>query len=164
LIALSACGTKWEFNCFSVVYAVMVRRVGLISPKAEWLKRRRTDTHNFIKREFPTGPGSVPPFIYHRSVMPFTLLQSTVLALGLYTIWSILQRVFGSSVLDNLPGPPSRSILTGVRPILHLPHFMTCIVTGNLSEFTDPDGWEFHADIEQNYGQVVKIRGLLGVH
>ncbi|KAJ7710409.1 cytochrome P450 [Mycena rosella] len=77
--------------------------------------------------------------------MSFSLFQYGVLALALYVAWSILQRVFASTALHNIPGPPSRSILTG-----------------NLSEFYDPDGWDFHKDLEEKYGQVVKIRGFLG--
>jgi hypothetical protein len=35
--------------------------------------------------------------------------------------------------------------------------------TGNLSALFDPDGWEFHKTLEEHYGQVVKLLGLLGV-
>ncbi|KAJ6587592.1 cytochrome P450 [Mycena vulgaris] len=49
------------------------------------------------------------------------------------------------SVLDNIPGPPRKSF-----------------VTGNLIQYTDPDGWDFHKELEENYGQVVKLHGLLG--
>ncbi|KAJ6567938.1 cytochrome P450 [Mycena vulgaris] len=74
-----------------------------------------------------------------------TLSHYAALAVASYAIWSILRRIFGATVLDNIPGPPSRSIWTG-----------------NLPAFYDPDGWEFHHDIEENYGQVVKIKGFLG--
>ncbi|KAJ6587448.1 cytochrome P450, partial [Mycena vulgaris] len=49
------------------------------------------------------------------------------------------------SVLDNIPGPPRKSF-----------------VTGNLTQYNDPDGWVFHKELEENYGQVVKLHGLLG--
>ncbi|KAJ6556137.1 cytochrome P450 [Mycena capillaripes] len=55
----------------------------------------------------------------------------------------LLRRIF--SALDNVPGPPRKSLLTG-----------------NLTQFHDPDGWEFQRELEQSYGQVVKIHGLLG--
>ncbi|KAJ7195116.1 cytochrome P450 [Mycena pura] len=55
----------------------------------------------------------------------------------------VIRRVF--SVLDNVPGPSPKSLLTG-----------------NLAQFHDPDGWDFHEELEQNYGQVVKIQGVLG--
>ncbi|KAJ7775924.1 cytochrome P450 [Mycena maculata] len=77
--------------------------------------------------------------------MASTFSQYLLIALVSYTIWRILRRVFKSSVLDNIPGPQRHSILTG-----------------NLAAFHDPDGWEFHEDLEQNYGQVVKVRGFLG--
>ncbi|KAJ7144611.1 hypothetical protein C8R44DRAFT_725532 [Mycena epipterygia] len=52
--------------------------------------------------------------------------------------------------------------LTGVVPTLVLgTTSLTCMQ--EISEFQDPDGWNFHKDIEENYGQVVKIRGLLRV-
>ncbi|KAJ6587527.1 cytochrome P450 [Mycena vulgaris] len=62
------------------------------------------------------------------------------LAYGIRLLW---WRLF--SVLDNIPGPPRKSL-----------------VTGNLIQYTDPDGWDFHKELEENYGQVVKLHGLLG--
>ncbi|KAJ7693060.1 cytochrome P450 [Mycena rosella] len=62
------------------------------------------------------------------------------LVLGIRTL---LRRVF--SVLDNIPGPPLKSLLTG-----------------NLTQYYDPDGWAFQRELEQNYGQVVKFHGLFG--
>lgn len=35
--------------------------------------------------------------------------------------------------------------------------------TGNLSALFDPDGWDFHKTLEESYGQVVKLLGVLGV-
>ncbi|KAJ6568729.1 cytochrome P450 monooxygenase [Mycena capillaripes] len=55
----------------------------------------------------------------------------------------LLRRIF--SPLNNIPGPPRRSL-----------------ITGNLSQFHDPDGSLFQQQLEQNYGAVVKIRGLFG--
>ncbi|KAJ7693049.1 cytochrome P450 [Mycena rosella] len=62
------------------------------------------------------------------------------LVLGIRTL---LRRVF--SVLDNIPGPPRKSLLTG-----------------NLTQYYDPDGWTFQRELEENYGQVVKLHGLFG--
>ncbi|KAJ7088057.1 cytochrome P450 [Mycena belliarum] len=70
--------------------------------------------------------------------------QYAAAALGAYAIWYLVRRFFVSTPLDNVPGPPSPSFLTG-----------------NLLELHDPDGWEFHHQLETNYGQVVKLRGLL---
>ncbi|KAJ6522235.1 cytochrome P450 [Mycena vulgaris] len=90
-------------------------------------------------------PRSSPRAPLRLSLMGPTLSHYAALAVASYAIWSILRRIFGTTVLDNIPGPPSRSIWTG-----------------NLPAFYDPDGWEFHHDIEENYGQVVKIKGFLG--
>ncbi|KAJ7288851.1 cytochrome P450 [Mycena rebaudengoi] len=72
------------------------------------------------------------------------MFQLVVLALVAYSIWRV-QLYLKDSPLNNLDGPKPSSFLTG-----------------NLSDFHNPDGWDFHQDLEQNYGQVVKIRGLLG--
>ncbi|KAJ7495126.1 cytochrome P450 [Mycena latifolia] len=77
--------------------------------------------------------------------MAFTPPQYAALALIVYASWAILRRIFSSTVLDNIPGPPSRSLLTG-----------------NLPAFHDPDGWDFQKDMEENYGEVVKLQGFFG--
>ncbi|KAJ7314772.1 cytochrome P450 [Mycena albidolilacea] len=33
---------------------------------------------------------------------------------------------------------------------------------GNLTEFNNPDGWEFQQELQESYGQVVKVHGLFG--
>ncbi|KAJ7867267.1 cytochrome P450 [Mycena leptocephala] len=70
------------------------------------------------------------------STIVFTLL----LVLIVYGARTLLQGIF--SGLDNVPGPPPK--------------------TGKLAQFHDPDGWDFHKEIEENYGQVVKIQGVFG--
>ncbi|KAJ7913404.1 cytochrome P450 [Mycena leptocephala] len=65
------------------------------------------------------------------------------LVIGYYGVRIVLRRVF--SALDNVPGPPR-----------------TSIVTGNLAQFHDPDDWAFQKQLEENYGGVVRIHGLLG--
>ncbi|KAJ6457934.1 cytochrome P450 [Mycena sanguinolenta] len=65
-----------------------------------------------------------------------TLLLAFCVGLFLRRVWS---------VLDNVPGPPPKSFLAG-----------------NLTQFYDADGWEFQRQLEQNYGQVVKLHGPLG--
>ncbi|KAJ7907830.1 cytochrome P450 [Mycena leptocephala] len=74
--------------------------------------------------------------------------MSPILALGALLIVSygvrvVLRCVY--SVLDNVPGPPRTSIMTG-----------------NLAQFHNPDDWGFQQQLEENYGGVVKIQGLLG--
>ncbi|KAJ6574605.1 cytochrome P450 [Mycena capillaripes] len=73
-----------------------------------------------------------------------TLILCGLVAVGVYIASLILHRIFGRSILDNIDGPPSNSVLTG-----------------NLPAFFDPDGWDFQQDLEDNYGEVVMIRGLL---
>jgi hypothetical protein len=94
---------------------------------------------------------------------PFLLMfQLVVLALVAYSIWRV-QLYLKDSPLNNLDGPKPSSFLTGtVMPVVRFTR-LTSADIGNLSDFHNPDGWDFHQDLEQNYGQVVKIRGLLGV-
>ncbi|KAJ7915759.1 cytochrome P450 [Mycena leptocephala] len=61
----------------------------------------------------------------------------------LYVVRILRRRL--SSTLDNIPGPPP-----------------TSFITGNLTEYHDADGWEFQQKLEQNYGRVVRFQGLLG--
>ncbi|KAJ7501754.1 cytochrome P450 [Mycena galericulata] len=77
------------------------------------------------------------------SMTTTTIVFTLLLALVVYGARTLLRRVF--SVLDNVPGPSPKSLLTG-----------------NLGQFHDPDGWDFHQEIEENYGQVVKIHGVFG--
>ncbi|KAJ7678650.1 cytochrome P450 [Mycena rosella] len=70
-------------------------------------------------------------------------LISALSLLAVYGIRTLLRRV--SSVLDNIPGPSRKSFLTG-----------------NLTQYYDPDDWAFHTELEENYGQVVKLHGPLG--
>ncbi|KAJ7263650.1 cytochrome P450 [Mycena haematopus] len=65
------------------------------------------------------------------------------LLVAFYGVRAILLRIF--SDLRNIPGPPRKSI-----------------ITGNLTQFHDPDDWEFQSDLEQKYGEVVSVHGLLG--
>ncbi|KAJ7915756.1 cytochrome P450, partial [Mycena leptocephala] len=64
--------------------------------------------------------------------------------LTIFYVVRILRRR-SSSTLDNIPGPPP-----------------TSFITGNLTEYHDADGWEFQRKLEQNYGRVVRFQGLLG--
>ncbi|KAJ7476547.1 cytochrome P450 [Mycena latifolia] len=64
--------------------------------------------------------------------------------LVLYWIRARLRRTSLADV-KNVPGPPSKSWLTG-----------------NLTEYHDPDGWAFQKELEENYAQVVKLHGFFG--
>ncbi|KAJ3499659.1 hypothetical protein NLJ89_g10072 [Agrocybe chaxingu] len=67
----------------------------------------------------------------------------------LYVSWSLLKLLrnfWMPKGLRNLPGPPARSLLTG-----------------SYNDIYDKNGgWEFHRQLEENYGSVIKIQGLLG--
>ncbi|KAJ7479170.1 cytochrome P450 [Mycena latifolia] len=69
----------------------------------------------------------------------------TVIAALLVTIAFVIRTFWSSSPLDNIPGPESKSFFTG-----------------NLEQYHDPDAWDFHEELQQNYGQVVKMNGFFG--
>ncbi|KAJ6596626.1 cytochrome P450 monooxygenase [Mycena sp. CBHHK59/15] len=86
---------------------------------------------------------------YCTSYTSVPTMLTTILHYGLLLAlsWLVLhgiRRVFARSSLDNIPGPPPASFLVG-----------------NLAQFHDRDGWEFHKTLEEYQG-VVKIHGLLG--
>ncbi|KAJ7158153.1 cytochrome P450 [Mycena filopes] len=66
-----------------------------------------------------------------------------LLVIAFYGVRPILRRLH--SALDGIPGPPSKSA-----------------ITGNLPQFHDPDDWEFQRRLEEDYGRVVKIHGFFG--
>ncbi|KAJ7458177.1 cytochrome P450 [Mycena latifolia] len=75
--------------------------------------------------------------------MAATAVTCAFIVCIVYAIRALWRRAF--SVLDNIPGPPRKSF-----------------VTGNLTQFHDLDGWAFQKELEENYGQVVKLHGFLG--
>ncbi|KAF8807052.1 cytochrome P450 [Phlegmacium glaucopus] len=72
----------------------------------------------------------------------FSILLQVVIV---YALWKLLRKFFVKSALDNLPGPPSQSFLFGVFPQLF-----------------NTNAWEFHKEIAQKYGSVIKIKAFLG--
>ncbi|KAJ7667038.1 cytochrome P450 [Mycena rosella] len=79
--------------------------------------------------------------------MPPTVRVAVIYALPILAICgarALWRRLF--AVLDNIPGPPLKSLFTG-----------------NLLQYHDPDGWAFHKNLEENYGGVVKLNGFFGV-
>ncbi|KAJ7832878.1 cytochrome P450 [Mycena olivaceomarginata] len=89
--------------------------------------------------------------------MAVSLSQYGLVALVACAVWSIFRRFGVFAALQNISGPPSYSILTAsaIRPKRRLN-------VGTLSLTFDPDGWEFHKTLEEHYGQVVQLLGLLG--
>lgn len=47
-----------------------------------------------------------------------TLPQAVLAVTGLYLAWTLVRPFVVKTALDNLPGPPSTSFLTGVQPCL----------------------------------------------
>ncbi|KAJ7475712.1 cytochrome P450 [Mycena latifolia] len=69
-------------------------------------------------------------------------------ALAVAAIWVIRWlwlRVSAQRILNNIPGPKSRSFWTG-----------------NLAEIYSVSGWDFHQELVEKYGGVVRINALFG--
>ncbi|KAI0713837.1 cytochrome P450 [Earliella scabrosa] len=62
---------------------------------------------------------------------------------GAYIAWRLLRNFIVRSPLDNIPGPPSRSIFTG-----------------NLMQLFAHDSWDFTKDLIDTYGPVSKTKML----
>nr|VWP00939.1 Hormone-sensitive lipase [Ganoderma boninense] len=73
------------------------------------------------------------------------LLQAVLLGGFAWALWQIIRPFVVKSPLDVVPGPPSKSLLSG-----------------NLEQLFDRDAWGFHDEVGQNYGPVVKINAVLG--
>jgi len=74
-----------------------------------------------------------------------SIVQSGLLCGISWCLWRVIRWTTAKSPLDNIPGPPSASIWSG-----------------NFKQFYARQGWEFHHDVTQNYGSVVRMTTLLG--
>ncbi|KAH9838240.1 cytochrome P450 monooxygenase [Rhodofomes roseus] len=74
-----------------------------------------------------------------------SIVQSLLVLLVTYLVWWICRRLITRSPLDNIPGPPPASFLTG-----HLPAYF------------DRHGTDFQRQIAHKYGPVVKMQGMFG--
>ncbi|KAH9852301.1 cytochrome P450 [Lenzites betulinus] len=74
-----------------------------------------------------------------------TLLQSVLICAVTYSLWRYFRQVFVKGPLDNIPGPPSPSWMTG-----------------NLPQMFDKQGMPFYYDLIDKYGPVVKLHGAYG--
>ncbi|KAF8955779.1 cytochrome P450 [Flammula alnicola] len=76
------------------------------------------------------------------------MLTLVVEALALYVIswglWKTFRNRF-KSALDNIPGPPAKSFWKGVFP-----------------QVFNNNAWQFHKEIAEKYGSIIKLKGLLG--
>ncbi|KDR76361.1 hypothetical protein GALMADRAFT_68089 [Galerina marginata CBS 339.88] len=70
-------------------------------------------------------------------------------ALALYTVslvcWKVFRQHFVKSSLDNIPGPPASSLWKGAFP-----------------QVFNPNAWDFHKQMAEKYGGVIKIKALFG--
>ncbi|KAF9482522.1 cytochrome P450 [Pholiota conissans] len=73
------------------------------------------------------------------------LVRAAVLCALLWAIWKVLRYRVLRSPLDNIPGPPAKSFWRGSFP-----------------QFYNTNGWRFHKEIAERYGDVVKITALFG--
>ncbi|KAF8183371.1 cytochrome P450 [Pholiota molesta] len=62
-----------------------------------------------------------------------------------WTLWRFLKKRLSNSTLDNISGPPAKSIWTG-----------------SFTDFFNLEGWAYHKEIAEKYGGVIKIKALLG--
>ncbi|KAJ2919030.1 hypothetical protein MD484_g1462, partial [Candolleomyces efflorescens] len=77
--------------------------------------------------------------------MPSSAPQIALVTAGTWILWRVLKRVLTKSPLDNIPGPSSKSFLAG-----------------DFEQLWSPTGWEFHRNISEKYGSVLKLDGAFG--
>lgn len=79
--------------------------------------------------------------------------------------WVLLRPYVVRTSLDNIPGPPPHSFVTGsYTPVSQGSEICPCIVSGDLGPLHSPhDGREFHERLGAEFGPVVALRGFLGV-
>ncbi|KAF8183391.1 cytochrome P450 [Pholiota molesta] len=77
------------------------------------------------------------------------MLVITLQALAIYAVswilWRFLKVRLSNRTLNNIPGPPAKSIWTG-----------------SFNDFFNRDGWAYQKEIAEKYGAVVKIKAVLG--
>ncbi|KAJ3539879.1 hypothetical protein NMY22_g4540 [Coprinellus aureogranulatus] len=80
------------------------------------------------------------------TVSPVIKIFPTVLAAGL--LWKLIRRFLIPNPLDKIPGPPAASPIVGSS-------------YGNFPQMFNPDGWEWHHQIVEKYGRVIRLNGIL---
>ncbi|KAI0718795.1 cytochrome P450 [Cerioporus squamosus] len=75
-----------------------------------------------------------------------SMIVESVLICGVtWTLWRYFRQMFVKNHLDNIPGPPSPSW-----------------VTGNLPQLFNRQGMPFYRDLIENYGPIVRLQGAHG--
>lgn len=82
--------------------------------------------------------------------------------------WRLLRNHILPSSLDNIPGPPSRSLLKGEYIgsdyyILGRLILIFFSMTGSMLELQSRNAWPFFDRLTNDYGHVVKCTGMFGV-
>lgn len=90
------------------------------------------------------------------------LVEAAFICATSWALWKILCNFVVKSPLDSIPGPPPASLWKGTTDSSR-----SCIwywsLLGNLGQLFSRDGWQFHDDLGEKYGAVVKITGLFNV-
>ncbi|KAJ7127137.1 cytochrome P450 [Mycena epipterygia] len=73
------------------------------------------------------------------------LIQAVLAITAVWVARWLWLRLAAQRILNNIPGPDSRSFWTG-----------------NLAELYNVDGWDFHKEIGEKYGGVVRVNALFG--
>ncbi|KAJ3508641.1 hypothetical protein NLJ89_g5643 [Agrocybe chaxingu] len=76
---------------------------------------------------------------------PF-ILQAVALGALVISLWAVHRRLRRTS-FDNLPGPPAKSW-----------------IFGSLGHLLDRNAWDFHRQLSETYGEVSRVKGLLGIN
>ncbi|KAF9061654.1 cytochrome P450 [Rhodocollybia butyracea] len=74
-----------------------------------------------------------------------SLVQAVLAAVAIWAARWLWVRLSSQRILNNIPGPKSRSFWTG-----------------NLAEIYSVSGWDFHQELTEKYGGVVRIDALFG--
>ena len=95
-----------------------------------------------------------------------SFLHTLSLLATTWLLWRFIHWLFSKDPLRSIPGPPSKSFLTGTlssilykqAQILH-----PTLSSGSLGQYFSRYGLEFHRDVALNYGPVVRLSGPFGV-
>lgn len=92
---------------------------------------------------------------HHSSPAMFIIVVQAVIVYAIScALWKLLRRFFVSSALDNIPGPPSRSLLFGdcfesLTLTLAFVFLSSIRSPGVFPQIFNIKGWEFHKEITQ---------------
>ena len=133
----------------------------------------------------PQTSSQIPPDRLERTANVMSaFIQAFLLSAIIYVAWKLCQLVFARTALDNIRGPPSRSLWKGaVLSVLYLILLLTSTSLGNFRDVFNPNAWKFQQEIAEtcrpcfyapmNFtaltfffltdGGVVKFKGLFGV-